>query len=328
MPIKKQTAALVAASLLLIPVIASPALAQSQAEKAKQANAAMDNYQAAANREGPAISNAGKAVQLATKIYDISVKVDKAKGTIAQAKEKVIDFKNADAIAKINMRCDSPLTVMKAAAAKLQIDISKFLHTRQKVCQLAVYAAKLQQMYDHYQEIKTDGLQLVDKYKKEKKSFPMGKHRTFQSWVDVRYMVDTKTIQYGAWFQFSDENKMQLIPPPNLGLNSNDAKKGICIPFVRHAKFCFKVKSATPTSATIDLWCKVHAYGEDKDIGFGAVVIPAPFGYLDQLTQMKEKAKQNAVDEVKKRLVNLINIDAETQQKIQTLAGLAAKINE
>ncbi|MEK9722500.1 MAG: hypothetical protein VW405_03305 [Rhodospirillaceae bacterium] len=229
------------------------AQAQTQADKAKQANAALVNYQTAANREGPAITNAGKAVQLATKIYDLSVKVDKAKGTIAQAKEMVIDFKNADAIAKVNMRCSPPLTAMKAADAKLQIDISKFLQTRQKVYQLAVYAAKLQQMYDHYQQIKTEGLPLVEKHKKERKDFPMNRHRTFQSWVDVRYMVDTKTIQYGAWFQFSDENKMQLIPPPNLGLNSNDAKKGICLPFVRHAKFCFMVKSATPSSATIDL---------------------------------------------------------------------------
>lgn len=319
---------LVVAATVLATIDVSGAHAQAPADKVNAANAAIADYQKATNDHSQAMKALSAGITVAQKYYEITGKIDQATGTIAAMQQKAIDFKNADAITKVNMRCDSPLLGMQAAAKKLNMDLTKYYQTRQYVCQLAVYAAKLQQMYQDYQNIKTNGLPLVQKYKKEGHDFPGNHHRTSQSWVDVRYMPDPKSIQYGAWFQFSDNKKMQLIPFPVLNVNSDDAKRGICLPFASHARFCFKVLDATPENAKIDLWFKLRAYDRDKTISLGTVVIPAPFGYLDQLNQMKEDAKQKAVNDFKKHLADLANIDAQTQQKIQTLAGLAATINQ
>jgi uncharacterized protein YcfJ len=327
-----------AATAFLSIVYASPSLAQNSSSGVGAAANQVSIYSnAVATTSSQIMMIAKKAgISVPSQVYSVSNhinktsgKINNAAGVISGVQLKVSNFKEADAVTKIQMRCDSPLKVLKMAAAKIGYNLTSYLKARQKVCELVPYVARAQQMYETYQSIKVNGLPLIQKHKSQKHKFGKvtKRTRTTNLWVDVRYMPDDKKLQYSVTFKFSDNKPIQIIPPPKFA-NDNNSKKGICIPLTSWASFCFKVLEATASNAKIDLWAKFRQLGQNKTIGFGAVVVPAPFGYLDQLQQMKDKKKQQAITQMKNKLASLAGIDQQTQAKIQKLAGLAVKINQ
>ncbi len=238
----------------------------------------------------------------------------KAKGH--QLRSQVIDFKNADAYTKVSMRCASDLRGLKAAAKKAKLNITNYLEKREQACQMAVFVAKLRKMYADWQVMKVEGFPLVQQYKKQTLKFQKRK-RTTQLWADVRYMPEAKNLEYGVWFQWSDEKKNQLFPIPKSGPN----KEGKCIPLSGRTNFCFKILDANTTSIKIDLWASVRYNKRTKNIGFGAQTIPAPFGYINQLEQMKENKKQQAVEKLTQKLAEIAGVNQQTINFIQTAAS-------
>jgi len=325
---RSQWAPLVCAFALFAPQASHAAGA---ADAAKEVSA----YSAAVNESTQAILKAANDAGLAVpeQVYAVTNHINKttgkisnAAGVISDVQQQVNSFQEADALTKVEMRCDSKLTYLKSAANKIGYDLNNYLSAREKICSIVPYVARAKQAYETYQSIQENGLPLIQKHKNKKHSFPAGRKRTTNLWVDVRYMPNEKKIQYAVDFKWSDSNKVQLIPPP---LASNDeGKKGICIPINSFADFCFKVLSATSSEAKIDLWAKVDRYNRKKEVSFGTVTVPAPFGYLDQLEQFKDKKKQEAVEKMQSKLAELVGIDKETQSKIQKLAGMSVKINE
>ena len=65
--------------------------------------------------------------KIPTELYDLKVKFNKAKGRVEKAKQQLIDFKNADKFAKVQMRCGSDLRVLKKLASTNGIDLKDFL---------------------------------------------------------------------------------------------------------------------------------------------------------------------------------------------------------
>jgi hypothetical protein len=305
--------------------------AAGAADAAKKVSA----YSAAVNESTQAILKAAKDAGLAVpkQVYAVTNHINKTTGKISNAagvisgvQQQVKNFQEADALTKVEMRCDSKLTYLKSAANKIGYNLNNYLSARKKICSIVPYVARAQQAYETYKSIQKNGLPLIQKHHKKKHNFPAGRKRTTNLWIDVRYMPNEKKIQYAVDFKWSDDKVVQIIPPP---MASNDeGKKGICIPINSFAKFCFKVVSATSSQAKIDLWATVDRYNKTKTLSFGKVTVPAPFGYLEQLEQFKEKKKQEAVEKMKTKLVKLAGIDKETQSKIQKLAGMVVKINQ
>jgi hypothetical protein len=52
------------------------------------------------------------------------------------------------------------------------------------------------------------------------------------------------------------------------------------------------------------------------------VTVPAPFGYMDDLAQMKESAKTNALNSLKKQVSSMVNVDQEKVKKIEALMNV------
>ena len=307
----------------------------SHASGAADATKVVSAYSAAVNTSTKALLKAANDVGLAVpkQVYAVTNHLNKttgqisnAAGVISDVQEQVNNFQEADTLTKVEMRCGSQLTYLKSAAKKIGYDLNKYLSARDQVCSIVQYVARAQQAYETYQSIQETGLPLIQKHKKKTHEFPGGRTRTSQFWVDVRYMPNEKKIQYAVDFKWSDSKTIQLIPPPMA--DNDEGKNGICIPINSFADFCFKVLSATTSEAKIDLWGKVDRFNSKKELSFGTVTVPAPFGFLDQLEQFKDKKKQEAVEKMQSKLAELAKIDKQTQMKIQQLAGMSVKINE
>ena len=59
-------------------------------------------------------SKYSKLIKIPQKLYDLNRQINKTTSTVYASKQKIIDFKNADAMTKVNMRCSSDLPVIKA----------------------------------------------------------------------------------------------------------------------------------------------------------------------------------------------------------------------
>ena len=250
------------------------------------------------------------------KFKKYAARFDNLKARGNKLRSQAINFKNADAYTRVSMRCSSDLKGLKAAAKRAKIKINNYLKKREKACQLAVFVAKLKKMYSDWQVMKQEGFPLVQQYKKQQLKFKKRK-RTTQLWVDLRYLPTNKKLEYGVWFKWSDEKKIQLIPSPN----SRTRKEERCIPLSGRANFCFKVLDANSSSVKVNMWASVRFNKRTKSIGFGPQTIPAPFGYIAQLEQMKAKKKQKAVEKMQKKLAEIAGLNQSTITLIQRVAA-------
>lgn len=137
MHIKKKILLLATFSLALIVniTLSSNLMAQTLSTEAKsKISAELNAYvKDMAKRTADANKNSGK-FKIPTKLYDLNTKINTATGAVEASKQKVIDFKNADGYAKVEMRCSSELKVIKSIANNNGISLDKFLKARGKAC--------------------------------------------------------------------------------------------------------------------------------------------------------------------------------------------------
>lgn len=266
--------------------------------------------------------------KIPTELYDLKVKFNKAKGRVEKAKQQLIDFKNADKFAKVQMRCGSDLRVLKKLASTNGIDLKDFLSVRNKACDQVVKLGKLKKMYEDFQMIKKTGFLIVDKHAKRRVSwklpFQKRRHRTTQKWVRLAY-VPGAGLQFTAHYKWSDKKKRQIIPLPG----QERKKEGWrCLPPTsKTMKLCFAILDTS--KSMVKLKWLVTANSGVKPIGWfdipnGGITmtIPAPFGYLEHLDQFKEKKKQQAYNKIVKKITDTTGIEKEQLEKIKNLASM------
>ena len=266
--------------------------------------------------------------KIPTELYNLKVKFNKAQGRVEKAKQQLIDFKNADKFAKVQMRCGSDLSVLKKLASTNGIDLKEFLSARTKACDQVVKLGKLKKMYEDFQMIKKTGFLIVDKHSTRRVSwklpFEKRRRRTTQKWVRLAY-VPGAGLKFTAHYKWSSKKKRQIIPLPG----QKRQKKGWrCLPPTsKTMKLCFAILDTS--KSMVKLKWLVRANSGVKPIGWfdipgGGITmtVPAPFGYLEHLDQFKEQKKQQAYNKIVKKITDTTGIEKAQLEKIKNLASM------
>ena len=81
----------------------------------------------------------------------------------------------------------------------------------------------------------------------------------------------------------------------------------------------------TVTTSDVTLTaCLRVSYRGNHNRELATVTIPAPFGYLDELTEMKDAAAQNAMNSLQNQIADMLGIDS----KLNDIADKAAEAAE
>jgi len=213
----------------------------------------------------------------------------------------------------------------------------KFDAMRDRVCKAITTAAHVKARYDQYQAAKTNGIYLIQRFKRKENRFG-GFTRTTQSYFFAKWYPDVANtvvngpdvetqLVYEARFKMSDNNWMTLA---DLKEWFSELKKGLpkCKGIRIYESGSMKVKvsvgETTTSSATIEACMEYHAIGDTVDVDLGSMKVPAPFGYMAELESMKDNAKQD----LKNKLIDQIFgvFTDEQMGKINKLYDLIEKL--
>lgn len=211
---------------------------------------------------------------------------------------------------------------------------ASYTSSRNVMCQAVQVASQLVYRYNQYQSVKVNGVTLKSFEKTEKFGFPNNRERhaafrgVFKWYPDVQ---DTATNGFSpedrlSWtsdFKWSDDPWRNINVIKKLRESMGGDERMICIPFADFAQGCFNIINVSSSSVTIDTYAKFHVFSRDKMISLGPLTLPAPFGYLDQLAQMKDKAKQDLMSNVTAQLTGMLNLDQQTVALLQKLVARA-----
>lgn len=201
----------------------------------------------------------------------------------------------------------------------------RFLQARDSLCQAIGVFSKLYFAYQQYQYYEANGITLAElPARSQKLGFPGGRTRhlgftariawypNVQNTLDGGFTLDDR-LTYVSQIKWSSDDWRPLNIAKTLRESQGDNSGGICIPMgVSWLWSCFNVLNATPSAVTISAYGKARRYDRTKTVDLGTATIPAPFGYLDQLAQMKNEKIQQLTGNLENRIANLLNIDQQT----------------
>lgn len=227
------------------------------------------------------------------------------------------------------LRCDQSTenTALDAFLKQASGDTaSSYKSAKYNICRIVQVIADLQDKKQKLDQLRKNGYPLFFLHEKDKKTFGGTYERTIQFKVDLRlYPIypDTKEINggdqkfmlgslegiklsYNSYFKFSDDDWTKL----NLyQYFISDPSKGQICPVKLdltnsvNVKLCIDPQTITDTSIKVRLSAKFHYKGDDKSVVISTVTIPAPFGYLADVSDMKEKKMQDLKSMLVDRLV-------------------------
>ncbi|HEX7115851.1 MAG TPA: hypothetical protein VF193_12030 [Steroidobacter sp.] len=241
------------------------------------------------------------------------------------------------------LRCNQNVEDAALAAALDQLDsntVSRFKSAKTKACKVVHVLADLQDKKQKLDQIRTNGYPLFFLHAKDTKEFG-DKKRTIQLKADLRmYPIYPKNVadgkdqpfllgklegidlSYNSYFKFSDNNWSTL----NLYqyfIDDTDEDE-VCYPKI---KLTSSVKVATCVRVTDKdknwEWIKVKVRAKywyndaSSAVSLGERKIPAPFGYLAQISNMKEKKMQDLKSKAVKRVSSMLGEYGEMIEKAQ-----------
>ncbi len=209
--------------------------------------------------------------------------------------------------------------------------VSKYKSAKKSACRIVHTLASLQDKRQKLNEIRENGYPLFHLHAKEKKSYD-GHSRTIQFKVDLRLypeypddaggndnptqqpillgQLQKINLSYNTYFKWSDNNWTKL----NLFQNLVDEheKSEFCWGKIKitssvKAKLCSQVGLKGDDKISVKSRAKFDYSGETHAVSLGTVTVPAPFGYLADLSDMKEKKMQDLKSKVAKRVTSLFS---------------------
>lgn len=219
--------------------------------------------------------------------------------------------------------------------------VSQYKTTKKSACKIVHILADLQDKREKLNDFRKNGYPLFFLHVSDKKGFA-GKERTVQLKVDLRMYPEypskpvnsTKLngqpillgtlegidLSYNSWFKFSDNNWTSL----NLfQYIVDDTDQGeVCPTKIKvsgsvQAKLCVSVEDIEVDKIRVKVRGKFNYNNDWKAVSLGTHTIPAPFGYLADLSDMKEKKMQDLKKRLTDRLASLLGEHAEIIRKAQ-----------
>lgn len=268
-------------------------------------------------------------------------------GTLNWASAPINDVTAQDVLAKTfkiaASRCgsdraqttnDEVMKFSKVLGAKFNAD--QYKQQKANFCQLVQVVAQMKTRYEAYQYFKQNGIKLAGKSKSEKLGF---KNRTRHVGVGFTLMyypdlMDTAQnglsvedrFQYNSYIKWSDDNPTNLNIVKRIRESQGNNEDMLCLPVISNWGFlCVRINDVKTSSINMSVWAKVRRYDRSKTVSLGSFDVPAPFGYLDELSQMKDKAKQDMYNKVTTQLTNYLNVNTQMIQTLETAYAYANK---
>lgn len=223
------------------------------------------------------------------------------------------------------LRCDQNTEEAALSAALDQLDsgtVDKFRKAKKTACKLVHFAADLQDKKEQLDKIRTEGYPLFHLKAKDKKDFG-GKERTIQIRADLRLypeypgdaadqkflfgQIEGLNLSYNSYFKWSDDNWEPLNIYQYL-ISDSDGEDEVCYPKIDLTSSvtvatCVQVKDITSSSIKLKVRGKYWYNGDSGTVSLGEQTIPAPFGYLQDVSNMKDKK----MEDLQAKLVNRIS---------------------
>ena len=242
-----------------------------------------------------------------------------------------------------NLRCSEQVpstiatVISRVVGLEGQFNIDEFEEKRATVCQAVEKIYNLKYKLQQLEEIRQDGYSLIYKYDK-KRIRKKGRKRTVQHSIDLRYYPDIQESyntgdispefsldNENSYFKWSDNNPVYLGDILNSS-NTQDEGDAACsdnkpywFKLADRLKFRLKMSSVTTSDVTLTACLRVSWRG-NHNRELATVTIPAPFGYLDELTEMKDAAVQNAMNSLQNQIADMLGIN----DKLDDIANQAA----
>jgi len=239
------------------------------------------------------------------------------------------------------LRCNQNTEDAALAAALDKLDnntVSKFKSAKTKACKVVHIVADLQDKKQKLALINTNGYPLFHLHAKDKKSFG-GKTRTIQLRADLRlypnFPIDGyrdqpflkgsfegMDLSYNSYFKWSDNNWSKLnVYQYFIGDTEKDE---LCYPKIKltssvKVATCVRVKDKDPNLSWIKVAVRAKYWynGGSSAVSLGDRTIPAPFGYLADLSDMKEKKMQDFKSKAVKRVSSVLGEYGDMIKKAQ-----------
>lgn len=246
------------------------------------------------------------------------------------------------------LRCDQSTEDSALAAWLDQADdktASTWKTTKKTACQLVQVLADLQDKRDKLNQIREEGYPLFYLHEKNKVKFA-GKERTIQLKVDLRLQpeypeepyndeapningqpillgqLEDISLSYNSWYKFSDNSwtDLKLIAALIDDTKNDDSvclKPDIKITSSVKARLCVNVSSVSADKLKVYVKARFHYNSDWKQVELGTVTVPAPFGYLADLSDMKEEKMEDMKSKVADRIASLIPAVEEVKEKAE-----------
>lgn len=200
-----------------------------------------------------------------------------------------------------------------------------FVTSRAKLCNAVSVLAKLYAMEQQYQQLVTNGYQIFGVSKRQE-LHAANRTRTIQFQTALIFYPDNEhSLQVHSDVKWSDDNWRALDIRKTLSSLNNNSDDGLCIPIppTDFLWMCLQVTSVSSSSASIKVKGKAHFMGDTKTASAGTYTIPAPFGYLGQVSQMKQAWMTNFKNRATEKVANALDVDTQTVATLQALAAEA-----
>jgi hypothetical protein len=209
---------------------------------------------------------------------------------------------------------------------------ANFYSAHKKVCKLVQVLGMLQKKHEQLEEIRETGYPLFYLHKKDKKTFADTYKRTVQFKVDLRMypeypddlmgqdgedqefllgQIEGIRLSYNTYFKWSD-NDWGTINLYQFLLSDMD-EDYFCVDLIKisnnaKAALCVGIADIDTDDEIVKL--KLQAQfkfeGDKKSISIGTVEVPMPFGYLADVSDMKESAMQNVKKTIGEELMTAV----------------------
>jgi len=226
---------------------------------------------------------------------------------------------------------------------------SQYRKSKVTACKIVQVLANLQDKKQKLDAIRKDGYPLLHLSAKDKKKFA-GKQRTIQLRADLRlYPIYPDNVQlenakditprdqtlllgkiegidlsYNSYYKWSDDNwhKLNLYQYLIGDTRASDKDDYICYPKLKltskvKVATCVKVKDITSDHIKIAVAAKYWYDGDSGVVKIGDQTIPAPFGYLADVSDMKEKKMQDLKSKVADRVLDVLAKHSDAAKKAQ-----------
>lgn len=276
--------------------------------------------------------------------------------TFTKMADSLTDMSNIEKVLDVaSFRCSMPdggrslpalekFTPVGEIQAKLKDIQTQYANQKDEICDVVAKLYELLTKLQQLEAIREDGVPLLSMYRSHKHDFD-GVHRTITLSIDMRFYPDLQTNyenDFADWrpnisiendnsyFKFSDDGTHMLGGGiDNLLDGQTDdpwCTSGLFwFKFNEHIKLKISLQNIDSDNDTADIGaCVEFSYGSHDFQHSEHKSITLPFGYMAQVTEMKDSGKQKLTSTISKEVSSLLGSNSKIDELTDKLSQIGA----